>query len=81
MAMDDAICADCEMLQQAALEATIRHIRAESSLAIAIMAHDSRKIGHLEPLVERLFQERNAAVRAYQEHVDVHGQTAQAWWR
>ena len=69
--MDDE-CAECVMLQQAALEATIRHIRAESSLSIAKLEHDSQKIRHLEPLVESLFQARSTAVRAYEEHIDTH---------
>jgi hypothetical protein len=73
-AMGDVVCADCETLQQAALEATIRHFRAESSLAIAKLAQDSRKIRALEPLVESLFQARSAAVRAYQEHIATHTQ-------
>jgi hypothetical protein len=69
-------CADCETLQQAALNATIRHIHADSRLAIAKLIHDSRNLLDLEQLVESLFQERTAAVRAYQEHIDMHGQKA-----
>jgi len=72
----DQVCAECVMLQQAAFEVTIRHIRAESSLSIAKLEHDSRKIRDLEPLVESLFQARNVAVLAYQKHVDTHGQKA-----
>jgi hypothetical protein len=72
----DEVCAECVMLQQAALEATIHHIRAESSLSIAKLEHDSRKIRDLEPLVESLFQARSAAVQAYQEHIDTHPQKA-----
>jgi hypothetical protein len=74
--MDDKVCAACDILQQAALNATIRHIHAESRLTIAKLVHDSRNIGYLEPLVADLFQERSAAVRAYQEHTDTHIQKA-----
>ena len=76
--MDDGICADCNTLQQAALNATIRHIHAESRLAIAKLVHDSRAITGLQPLVDSLFQERSAAVRAYQEHTDTHAKAASA---
>jgi hypothetical protein len=75
-AMDDAACADCEMLQEAALNATIRHFHAESRLTIAKLIHDSQAIRALEPLVDSLFQTRSAAVQAYQEHVDTHAQKA-----
>jgi hypothetical protein len=78
-AMDDGVCADCDTLQQAALNATIRHIQAESRLTIAKLVNDRRTIRHLEPLVETLFQTRSAAVRAYQEHINTHAQkTAQS---
>jgi hypothetical protein len=74
--MEDRACADCETLQQAALNATIRHISADSRLAIAKLQHDGLKIGILEPVVEHLFQERSAAVQAYQEHVATHPREA-----
>jgi hypothetical protein len=74
--MDDAVCADCKVLQEAALNATIRHFHAESRLTIAKLVHDRRTISELEPLVDSLFQARSAAVQAYQEHRDTHGQKA-----
>jgi hypothetical protein len=73
-ATDDGMCADCEMLQQAVLNATIGHFRAQSRLAIAKLARDRRTIAHLEPLVETLSQTRSAALRAYREHVSMHAQ-------
>ena len=75
-AMDNAVCTDCEMLQQAALNATVRHFHADSRLTIAKLVHDSRTITALQPLVDSLFEARSAAVRAYQEHVDTHTQKA-----
>lgn len=77
-AMDDPQCADCKMLQQAALVAVLRHNYAPSRLAIGKMRHDSPKKRFFEPVVEQLLQERSAAVRAYQEHVDRHGQKESA---
>jgi hypothetical protein len=79
-AMDDGICADCNTLQQAVLDATIRHIQTESRLAIAKLQHDSPKARALKPVVEHLLQERSAAVRAYQQHIDTHakGEAASA---
>ena len=74
--IDDGICADCETIQQSALNATIRHFQADSRLKTAKLIHDSRNIRYLEPLVESLFQARNVAVLAYQKHVDTHGQKA-----
>jgi hypothetical protein len=74
--MEDGACADCETLRQAALEATVRHIHAESRLAIAKLVHDTRNIEDLELFVERLGQARTAAVRAYQEHIATHPQEA-----
>jgi hypothetical protein len=74
--MVDEICADCTILHQAALEATVRHFHAESRLAIAKLVHDSRVLKDLELPVESLFQARSAAVRAYQEHVETHAQKA-----
>jgi len=70
MHMEDGACAECEMLRQAALEATIRHIHADNRLAIAKLVRDTRNIEDLEPLVENLLQARISAVRTYQEHVD-----------
>jgi hypothetical protein len=70
--IDDGICAECETIQQAALDATVRHFHADSRLTIAKLVNDRRTIRHLEPLVETLFQTRSAAVRAYQEHLDMH---------
>jgi hypothetical protein len=67
--IDDGICADCETIQQSALNATIRHFQADSRLKTAKLVHDSRNIRYLEPLVESLFQARSAAVRTYQEHI------------
>jgi hypothetical protein len=74
--LDDGICADCETIQQAALNATIRHFHVDSRLTIAKLVSDRRTISDLEPLVERLFQERSAAVLAYKAHVDTHAQKA-----
>jgi hypothetical protein len=74
--MEDRACADCETLEQSALNATIRHIQADSRLAIAKLIHDSRNLIDLEQLVDSLLQERIAAVRAYQEHVDAHAKKA-----
>ena len=74
--MDDLACDDCMMLQKAALDAIIRHTDAESRLAIAKLQNDSLQIEILEPLVERLFQERSAAVQAYKEHIATHPQDA-----
>jgi hypothetical protein len=74
--MDDAVCADCKMLQQAALEAIIRHNRAHSRLALARLQRDFPKIKVLEPVVEHLLQERSATVRAYQQHIDTHAKEA-----
>jgi hypothetical protein len=74
--MDDAVCADCEIFQQAALNATIRHFHAESRLTIAKLIRDRLAISDLEPLVESLFQARSSAVRAYQDHIDTHAQEA-----
>ena len=56
--------------------ATIRHIRADSRLAVAKLIEDSRNLIDLEQLVDSLLQERIAAVRAYQEHVDAHAKKA-----
>ena len=70
--MDDAVCADCRMLQQAALVAVIRLNYAPSRLAIGKMRKDSPKRKVLEPLLGHLFQVRIVAGRAYQEHVDAH---------
>jgi hypothetical protein len=64
------------MLRQAALEAIIWHNHARSQLALAKLQRDSPKIRILEPVVKHLLQERSAAVRAYQEHVDAHTQKA-----
>jgi len=74
--IDDGICADCETIQQSALNATIRHFQADSRLKTAKLIHDSRNIRYLEPLVESLFQARSAAVRAYREHTKTHEQKA-----
>jgi hypothetical protein len=72
--IDDGMCADCETIQQSALNATIRHFQADSRLKTAKLVHDSGSIRDLEPLVESLFQTRSAAVRAYQEHIASHTQ-------
>jgi hypothetical protein len=72
-AMGDQVCADCTMLQRAALDAIIRHNDAPSRLAIVKLRPDSAKRRGLEPVVDHLLQVRIAAVRAYQEHVDAHG--------
>ena len=76
--MDDAVCADCTMLHQAALDGIIRHNYAQSRLAIAKLQHDSPQIRVLEPLVEHLLQVQSAAVRAYQAHRDTHAKAAGA---
>jgi hypothetical protein len=73
--MDDEMCADCTVLQQEALKATVGHFHAESRLTIAKLVHDSPTIRALEPLVDSLFQARSAAVRAYQEHSDTHARS------
>jgi hypothetical protein len=74
--MDDAVCADCTRLYQAALDALIRHNYVRSRLAIAKLERDTPKIRVLEPVVEHLGQARKAAIRAYQEHVATHAQKA-----
>ena len=74
--MGDEVCTDCTLLQRAALDAIIRHTYTESRLTIAKLLHDSLQIGFLEPMVEYLLRERSAAVRAYQEHIDLHAQKA-----
>jgi hypothetical protein len=71
-AMSDQVCADCTMLQRAALDAIVRHNDAPSRLAIVKLRPDSAKRRGLEPVVEHLLQVRIAAVRAYQEHLDTH---------
>jgi hypothetical protein len=76
--MDGGVCADCKTLQQRALEATLRHLRAPDMLAFAKMNQDSQNIRDLEPIVERLFRERTAAVRTYREHFDMHAQEAES---
>jgi hypothetical protein len=75
-AMDDRICADCTMLHQAARDAIMQHVYAESRLAIVKLQYDGPKIRVLEPVVQRLLQARSAAVRTYQEHVHTHAQEA-----
>jgi hypothetical protein len=62
--MNDAVCADCTMLQKAALAAIMQHNLAESRLAIAKLHHDSPSATILEPQVEHLLEERRAAVQA-----------------
>jgi hypothetical protein len=74
--MAEQVCADCTMLQRAALDAIIRHNEAPSRLAIVRLRPDSAKRRGLEPVVEHLLQVRITAVRAYQEHVDTHNQKA-----
>jgi hypothetical protein len=74
--IDDGICAECETIQQAALDATVRHFQADSRLTIAKLTRNRRIVSDLEPLVESLFQERSAAFRAYKEHLDGHAQGA-----
>jgi hypothetical protein len=64
------------MLRQAAFVAIIRHNYAPSRLAIAKMRSDNPKRRVLEPVMEHLLQERSAAVRAYQEHMETHTQKA-----
>jgi len=79
-AMDDGICAECKVLQQKALDITTWHINAQSRLAAAKLRYDNPQRRVLALEVEILLQARRAAVRAYQEHVDTHAQSAQVWW-
>ena len=70
--MEDAVCAECTMLYQKALDAIIRHNYIRSRLAMAKLQRDTPKIRVLEPVVRHLYQARSAAIRAYQEHIDTH---------
>jgi hypothetical protein len=74
--MDDVVCTNCKVLQQIALDTTIRHLQARGRLALAKLKQDSPNIRDLEPIVERMFRERTTAVRAYREHIDTHTQKA-----
>jgi hypothetical protein len=74
--MDGWTCADCEMLHEVARDAIMQHVYTESRLATARLIHDRPRTVVLEPVVEHLLQERTAAVRAYQEHVDAHAKEA-----
>jgi hypothetical protein len=74
--MDEGVCPDCKVLQQKALDATLRHLHARNRLVLAKINQDSQDVKDLEPIVERLLRERTAAVRAYREHFDAHAQEA-----
>lgn len=76
--MDDGVCADCNTFRQRALDATLRHLRAREMLAFAKLNHDSQNLRDLEPIVERLFRERTAAVRTYRRHLDTHAQEVES---
>jgi hypothetical protein len=64
------------MLQEAALDATVRHFHADSRLTIAKLVRDRRTISDLEVLVASLFEARRTAVQAYLEHIATHTQKA-----
>jgi hypothetical protein len=72
--MYDGVCADCERLQRAALDAIDRHLRTRNHLAIAMAEHDSQRVTDLKPVETHLFRARGAAIRAYREHFDTHAQ-------
>jgi hypothetical protein len=72
--MGNGICTNCKLLQQKALDATLRHLRAQDRLALAKMNHGSESVRDLEPIVERMFRERTTAVRTYREHFATHAQ-------
>jgi hypothetical protein len=74
--MSDEVCADCKKLQQAALDAIMRHLRARNQLATAMAEHDRQTIADLEPVVAHLFRARGDAIRTYRGHFDTHAQEA-----
>jgi hypothetical protein len=74
--MDDVVCTDCLVLQQRALDATLRHLDSRRQLSLAKQNQDSQVIRVWELVVKHLYQARSAAGRAYQEHLNTHAQEA-----